>query len=80
MGKKIKCSSTPRGRKSKDQGGGERNQRLCNYIHPWSNFTSVIFMSMGACVPIFRKIYKFSLPFAYYFCCNILLDSGNLHR
>ena len=33
MGKKIRCSSTPRGRKSKDQ-GGERNQRSCYYIHP----------------------------------------------
>ena len=33
MGKKIKCSLTPWGRKSKDQ-GGERNKRSCNYIHP----------------------------------------------
>jgi len=35
------------------------------------NFTSVIFMSMGAYVPIFRKIHYLLLPFAYYFCSNI---------
>ena len=42
------------------------------------NFTSVIFMSMGACVPIFRKIHYLLLPFAYYFCSNMLLDLGDL--
>ena len=36
-------------------------------------------MSMGACVPIIRKILKLLLPFAYYFCSNILLDIGDLH-
>ena len=34
---------------------------------------------IGACVPIFRKIHKLLLPFAYYFCSNILLDLGDLH-
>ena len=31
MGKKIKCSSTPRGRKSKDQGGKEIKGRATIY-------------------------------------------------
>ena len=33
---------------------------------------------MGAYVPIFKKIHKLLLPFAYYFCSNILLDLGDL--
>ena len=41
------------------------------------NFTSVIFMSMGACVPIFRKIHKLLLPFAYYFCSNTVGPRNN---
>ena len=34
-GRKSNHFSTQRGRKSKTRGGGERNQRPLNFIHPW---------------------------------------------
>ena len=37
------------------------------------NFAGVVYRSIGLCVPIFKKIHKLLLPFAYYFCSNILL-------
>ena len=48
MGKKINCTSTPRGRKSKDQGGEEIKGRATIYTPAFNRVQSD---SFRGCVP-----------------------------